>query len=176
MALTGKPANLSTNCAKHILAEAKHAHVYHVARQVELGRNRQVAVNKRFPDLESIDQVRPPPWTPALLNNMLAGAKCDSDAGVAADESDDGEGVDISVAGSLLDIDRGLEVVASRQQSQSRARSNGRKHVCKDDIMELAKQQPDGPRPPKRPRGNFGFFDHVAQLRLHLPANPKESR
>lgn len=163
---SGKPVNLSTNVGKHVLAELKHFHMN--------------GLEKKEKDLTQ--QIPPPTWSPAVVKTVLGSRSNPSETLLALDshakeqsEEDSDSDTCIGSLGALAKIDQEVAQVSS-QASINR----GGVHVAEyiDAIGELSKDVASEPqdfhRPPKKPRGNHGFFMHLRDQKALTPRMPNE--
>lgn len=167
--------NLSTNCCKHVLAELKQEHVAQVA---QLPSCRTTAVDKRFPDLKCIDRIKPPAWSPVLLTGLLPQGFDQAPSGNdgSNDDDDNADHRDSTIMGALLGIERDLsasELCPWQQCPQQAQRRDTDYQAITKGIQALASAKSHGQKR-KRARGNFGFFQHVANTRVLLARNPGE--
>lgn len=172
----GKPVNLSTNCSKHILVEAKHAHVAHVG---SVAFKEKASVAKRHPELHTIGCIQPPHWDHSLFKDMLQSVPASS---LEEDKEEDKENQcleDAHSANVLSNIEKQLDRLELQEQlalpkKPSRARETGE---IKNQLKQLSASLQDELQPEKRkPRGNCGFFQHLSNTRATLPRMPGESK
>lgn len=158
---------MASNCAKHVLAELKHAHVSDIANSAEDdGTKRFQSIQKKHVSTNSlVPRLTAPQWSPALLQGLnIIGkvhALCDDDIDNDAEEQP-------TRMAALNLIDRDLEAMLRSDLS---------------DISELQKQIKqcahlnDRHRrsTKKQPRGNYGFFEHINDVRVSFPRLPNET-
>lgn len=138
-----------------------------------------------------IPQIAPPPWTPAVLQDHQRAVGV---AGTLQDDSDDMEEVGSDPDHDAAAMHRGQssgslssELVAidgTIDQSQpTRSGRPGRQTPAVSDyvdaIEKLCEEHKDESQsldpPMKKPRGNFGFFKHVRDVRALTPRAANES-
>ena len=166
---TGKPVNLSTNCAKHVLVELKHAHVEDVGSSVVVNDTfkQSQRVRARFPDKSILEPVKPPEWHPSLLLDMIS----TTDSAIMEDEE---ENDDDDIMHLLRDAEETVARLDAPQNCPNtrdtigQFRSSIQKMLCND-----ASDAP-GRKRKKAARGNSGYFEHLTEIRTLCPKRPNE--
>ena len=156
--------NLSGNCSKHILAELKHAHVDGVERACKMKGGSGGSTNA----IDVLDSIPPPSWNPSLLKPAFQalGDYKETDADSADSDKDsssarpDNPSILALVDREVEDLDREVAVMNSRVGMSSAEH-------CSRAVCRVAESHGDtGVHKPKKkaPRGNSGFFVHMASV------------
>lgn len=153
--------NLSTNSAKHVLAELK---AFHVEDLEERRRSEGSEGPSRL-----IPRIPGPAWTAAVLMD----AQPHADRAIGNDDSNSDSEVDTSsAAGLLMAVERNLDVPPRCARKQHASAD------CIEHLHGLASSLPDrdpSEREKKRARGNAGFFYHVRDMKAMLQRRSGES-
>ena len=165
----GRPVNLSNNCSKHVLAEVKQAHVAHVARETGLDTSK-AGLNMVANECKPIEQIPPPPWKPSvILPNLPAlpslqhGNSPDSDCEMPALEDDPAK----------MCLSAISQAVSAVEQNVMQPDDPSFVDQCMNAVLRVAASHGEFEKPRKKqPRGNFGFFRHVADTQSAMP--PKQ--
>lgn len=182
--MSGRPVNLSNNCSKHVLAEVKHFHTDHVARVTGLDRSKS-GKQKHAEQATCLEHIPPPTWTESVFAGSLpdvdANEHSDADSASAQDSGcvpDALDDVNVRETGGVL---AAINNTLDRWPSAYRGGMNNDRHCntatdnCINAVLRVAKTHGDeeNKKSKKRPRGNVGFFHHVAATQASLP--PKEN-
>lgn len=169
----GRPVNLATNCAKHLLCELKHSHVDHVesARGIQANVKSATRHGRRQQELHKsieckIDAIPPPPWSAAILTENLVSGNGSQTLAV----NDQKAAHPSTQMAALCNVD--LEVAecvkASRKQKSCQS------YI--DDINSLAKSMTAmRTEDLLARRGCQSFLLFKRDFRLSLPRLPDES-
>lgn len=141
---SGKPANLSSNCYKHVLAELKRSHVDSV------WRTHSSKPTRKTPQVSAttlIDSIPPPTWSAAVLSGLWP------DDGIATRKMELPPGTQMAALQDIVDT---LET-ADRSTSNRSAKRKVEEYTHALATLAAATAS-EVARVSKKPRGNHGFL------------------